>query len=709
MKKRYFALFLALLLCLGAAGCAKVVPTQEPPAPQTESGGASQPQEPAGETPPVSDPGDEAGETGEATEEPALPETGFVPGPGRTGVENNGGACIRVGDRIYFRQYGKNALLRTALFGRFTDNANRMTGSDDPDALSQIMVFDTKTRTSFPAFSEHGYGPLWFGNNGFYLQQLENGADAAVWYAVDGSERREIAMGTILGLSESGDLLALSHYEIGAGYVLSLYRSGELTAQVASGKDYAEFVGLTDNELFYLTTAHEDGLQQLWQLPADGGEPFVLGDLPAAPNNSRYMPEQCLTADGRVAAMLCSYEGTGHFLSDWLAAQARIGGAGSLSPVVGEAEHEPDSAPRLYADAEGRFCLAAHLPGEVRINTSVASSGDLELYEAGSFHTLARGRLADAADGYAVREVAQSVEYLGDAVCLTVARCHLSPLDSIGWRDAYTLLDMRYLLLPVSQDRVYEMAHTDHETVIEGRVWFLGEEGSMPDTLLWQQTRRPLEEGEEEETHYTAYLEPIDPKLAFFLPGENGLVRAGTAELTALADAYRIETPEETGYYGCSLPETEGLPVRFRFGSDNRIVWLASDAALPADAAQALDALTAGSVSVIPFDGLLLTEHRWRGFAACDRAEETFAPLAAGETLLLTFEQDGSGTLTGAGESPLAFSWSMDGSYAATLTPEETPDAAEHVGAYAIRGADESPVILWCSLGERTLCFLAEE
>ena len=83
-------------------------------------------------------------------------------------IENNGGHFVRVGDRVYFRQYGKGTLDSPHVNGKFL-NAGTGEGS------SKITYYDASEQSVRAAFEDDGAGELYATPDGFWLERAADG------------------------------------------------------------------------------------------------------------------------------------------------------------------------------------------------------------------------------------------------------------------------------------------------------------------------------------------------------------------------------------------------------------------------------------------------------------------------------------------------------------------------------------------------------
>ncbi len=474
--------------------------------------------------------------------------------PDTSDVENNGGHYVRVGNRVYFRKYGPDALPTLAMLGDFVSEWG-VTGNE-----SEIVYHDLATGEVRTAFRDTGCGGLYVVDGSFYLQERINGENYVVRYSPDGATCETVRKGRPLGLSDGG-LLAIedSDAESNSFY---LYRDGE-EAGSFSGNSLI-YAGVSDSGLFLLgvdykseTDAGEGTECTLWQLEPDtDGQLLCLGTLPETEYTYGTEAAQFLESGGHIALVVGYYAGTGHFLNDYAVVTATPGVENSLSVLETagdtETEYGEGTLPELSAGDAGEIVTCSALPGDTRINWETE---ELQAYDGEQWRTLAAQFSPARLDGSGYNKITQKTEYVGGTVYATLANAYASPLDDIGWRSSYRLLNMTYLA--VSEDGGQrELASVDYDTVLQGYAWFL--EGA--ETLLLQQNT--FEEGVWKSETDDAFMIPVSPDAEW--DGKDAL----------LSGAVYVEPTGAPEYGGWTLPDTEGQFLCLRLNRDGEAVYL---------------------------------------------------------------------------------------------------------------------------------------
>lgn len=377
------------------------------------------------------------------TEQSAPPQSDEPVRAERPEVENNGGTFVRVGEQVWFRYYDEGTIDETQLWGNF------LAVWPSHAVSSTLCYYDVNGDAVNEAFSDDGFGPLWFGVDGFYLSRSADGGQREAYFkALDGAET-VLQGGYVAGVSDNGRFaVVFSEGESDEGS-LCVYEGTEKLRFVPYEDHYQEFCAVTDDgALLYL----DRGSDHLCELKADGTT-TVLGALSAPEDYGGFgyawELEQCLVNGDEVWCAFGSYEGTGHFLSDVLCVRAQRGAENSLEAVEDQPTTEYPFVPKLYVGADGEVCRAEHEPGEVGLNDGLR--GDLVLYEDAAERVIALNFLRSNIyndEGYG--KSVQTMETIGDAAYLIVADAFRDEANDVGWRMAFAPGEFYYLRVPFS-------------------------------------------------------------------------------------------------------------------------------------------------------------------------------------------------------------------------------------------------------------------
>ncbi|MBO4915497.1 MAG: hypothetical protein J5449_09855, partial [Oscillospiraceae bacterium] len=341
-------------------------------------------------------------------------------------------------------------------------------------------------------------------------------------------------------VTDSG-LLAVEEYADEQSYhtIYTFYRGMSVFGS-ADNRVPLSFAGLTDDGLFMIETGERgDGTLHLRQITPEG-RTLDLGAIPSALDASAFYDVQVdrfLAASGKVTLGIGRYAGTSHYLSEYSFIEAEPGRENSVRELD-SGESRDGSILRLAVGEDGGAVMVPALPGELRIGWG-EEDGALEVWRDGSWHIMSERFAPQLTDGVGYRRIVQHMETIGDTAYVTLACAHFSPLDSLGWRDGYALLDMLYLAVD-GDGSIRELASVDHGAELYGEVWFI--KGS--DTLLWRQC---VPEGSE---YMYAYGEADH---TFAIPiAANCVKDDGSPE--AEGQIYR-QYIGNASYYGYEIPE----------------------------------------------------------------------------------------------------------------------------------------------------------
>ena len=368
----------------------------------------------------------------------------------RPEVENNGGYFVRVGGDVWFRRYGGGTFDEPQLWGDF------LSPWPSHGSVSTLCRRGEADGTVTEALPDGGFGPLWFGTDGFYLTRVtDTGAREAYFKALDGSET-PLREGVVAGVSDNGRYAAVRVDDGGPDHTaLYLYDGTRELCSVRPGElAYLEFAALTDaGSLVYSCHGYGTGefVSTLRQLDADGAE-TVLGTLPE--QEFEFPPidlrlEQCVLRGGEVYCVFAWYNGTGHFLTRSLCVRAALSRSDSLRememPAWADADGLSDVLPKLRQSDTGGVEIVQNLPGALFVAENSLfrfdASGGSELVAADLL-----GQPPHSDDEYFV----QPIETAGGAVYLMAMSARRSPEDDVGWRMAYTPPDrLHYLRVPL--------------------------------------------------------------------------------------------------------------------------------------------------------------------------------------------------------------------------------------------------------------------
>lgn len=391
---------------------------------------------------------EKAAEEEETVEEETKEETAEPTGD--ITVVNNAHYFVKVGDRVYFREYGVRALENPTIFGHYL-----LTPTGDS---SHIDYYDEARGTTVQAFEDFGYGNIAYLDGKFFLNGIDFSSSEygdAYIYAVDpeGKEVRlpEIIHGTIKGVSEKNDMLFMENSYVGNTYepiICGITGDGNKAFSIESDTELSVLGSMADY-LIYAENYFEMGKPnvskiqccniysgdtvQLMEITCEYEEAFDFGEIFES-DGDYYLPVVIRAGSGSMFQSGAAYKFVPGEADSGVEAESFTASEYDDTPYVtigGKERALDDKAvdtyfvDRVSFDAEADLCVRK-------------SSGEKEV---------AVKNFIPAADYYDTRNdmtLAESVDGTGYIMFATQV---YDPEGSIGWRDGFRLLKMEYLRL----------------------------------------------------------------------------------------------------------------------------------------------------------------------------------------------------------------------------------------------------------------------
>lgn len=560
MKKRRLSVTLSVLCLALACGCASQSggnageSGQEPMASREEQGGS--------EVTPTADPF-------QGTEIVPLPEETASPDAAQDQtteerVVNNGGYFVGVEDRVYYRELGPYSIPGVALYGEF------LAGMENYGGASILSYEPGRSEPAVLAADDEGYGPLYY-YNGYLYSQRDKNFELTVVYRinVETGEAEELCNGRIMGGSADGRYLAAMEYQ-SDGSILKILDEGRAGKGGYSTSDgYFYYVGSDGDKAFLVLTVGENENSYLMQYDY-AGNLVNLALLPKKEEDYMAYPEltnfQC--RDGKLSFLWEYFEGTGHFTSSCYEVEV---------PECQEPENK-DSAKPLYECSEREIKVwddnrdGQYSEEYLRVKTPDETLAKLE-------ESLTKW--PEEGSGLAV--IPQTVERSSGGIYCMTARAHRDGLEDIGWREAYSLLSMKYLYYPEGKNEPVVLAEiSGEESPITGYLWLVGKAGSESMQAIYQLAYFMGPEVGPEVDLYLFGAE-LSRDLIYEFPEDGDIF--GDWKLGTLQDLYNAlkdekqnyvsKAPELDSYQGYVMPDSWSargvLPFHLGFDEEGRI------------------------------------------------------------------------------------------------------------------------------------------
>lgn len=358
MRKRLFGIAAFLIVAISLVGCAGEEAFEE------------KPKKPS----PISEISDrineEVGNLKDKTEE--------KPDDNNTAeaVLGNGTSFVKVGDKIYYREYDAKAMEMSVNFGELHDTFSE-------NGKTCIKCFDVNTGNVEKVFEDNGYGKLYYYDGRFYL----NGSEG--WYSVseDGSDRKAIDM----------------------------------------KGSYTVFERVVGNYLFY--TSSNDDSSVLMGINLDTNEETEVCQIP---ESELGFPQICqIELSGDDAYVGIEYiAGTGYFYQGGDIYKISLSGAYEPE-IIHEMSSGDETEEYIYIKDDGSYDFGIYAPGSAFMKDS-----DIWVCEKNGETRCFYSNYAPDTRGY-ISEITESLSYLDDSVYLIHNNMRYVKEDDIGWREAY--------------------------------------------------------------------------------------------------------------------------------------------------------------------------------------------------------------------------------------------------------------------------------
>lgn len=180
---------------------------------------------------------------------------------------------LKIGDKVYFRKFGKNALSKSAPWAAYLSYPTGEKGSF-------IAVYDNATKEVSKAFDDAG-GEFYYMNNRFYMQHED------VVYSVDenGNEYRELTdKGRILGCFNKEYLVVNQYKENNQGVskiIKSLvYKNGEKDSEFNTGEKFEFSMKTEGRYAIYQEPNYSGNYTKIWCKDLKSNKaPVLLGKI----------------------------------------------------------------------------------------------------------------------------------------------------------------------------------------------------------------------------------------------------------------------------------------------------------------------------------------------------------------------------------------------------------------------------------------------
>lgn len=365
-------------------------------------------------------------------------------------VVNNGHYFVKVGDRVYFREYGTKALENPVIWGRYLSNP---TGEQ-----SYIDYYDETTGKTVQAFRDFGYGKIVYIDGCFFM----NGLDISISeygtpyvYAVkeNGDEIAfpEIIHGTINDVSKDGRTLLISSNYVGNEFkpeIMGITLGGEKVFVVES-ENYLDYIGTVDDYVIYAESVYETGKDnrtKVWCRDIYSGDTVLITKLKCSYEEALDFGE-LFSMDGKYYMPVISRAGSGDMFQSGDLIEFVPGKEDSANTVAAFKADEEDDTPFVTINGVKRSFNDSDADTLVVMRDSYDEDADLYLKNINGDNKLMVKGFIPAAGYYDIGNdmtLGESVD--GNGYIMYATQVY-DPEGSVGWRDGFRLLKMEYLRL----------------------------------------------------------------------------------------------------------------------------------------------------------------------------------------------------------------------------------------------------------------------
>ena len=337
------------------------------------------------------------------------------------------GEAVYYNDQILFRQYSSDAYRYNALWGEFSN-------SDMQYIKGNLCTFDPNAPENGikTICEDDGFGEMYLIDGQYIYSQKETGysnnsSDMRRVYktSLPDGEQEEICAGAIEGFSPDGKHFTVYNYTLDPyTHNFYIFKASDVDVDHASYQTDKTTIYLTmDNDNAYLMEKEDDDKYIILQINNEG-DIYRLAecDFSDMAEYGTVYPEYTKKGyvdNGKLHLQFDFYEGTGHFYYT------------SAKVTVPVCEDETSSDDVLY-EAEIEDFSADEDPQTLLPDKLEDIAYDYPEQESGS----------------AIANVLQYYKVFDEGIFYTMAQCHREPLEDVGWRESYMLLNCTYYFLP---------------------------------------------------------------------------------------------------------------------------------------------------------------------------------------------------------------------------------------------------------------------
>ncbi len=366
-------------------------------------------------------------------------------------VENNGSSFVRVGDKVYYRVMAPENVQKGTLGGWLDESAG--------EASSSIMSYDLKTGEATNVASVQGVDELYAVPEGLVVSSINY--KETLLCPMDGSEPRSYLDGYPVAVSDNGRMIATHKYVDGESNYNNLYVDGNEVAKLTDEEDWRYSFKSSGNNIFALKEHYNtvDDIQKPYLYSYDeNGNCTEYGQVQLAADDEyltqAYGLSQVLQDGDDVYLLFTYYQGSGGYYAGYEIHKLTVGKADSLTLVKAsipdkEASSEEEGilndsgVQSMYLDDSKNIATAMNEVGTVGTESSTDDNSSLVFYDKPDHSVQIKDSYFSTTDSN--NQFLNSGAAFGDDVFLIVADTVSDPEQSIGWRDGYSIQQIRFV------------------------------------------------------------------------------------------------------------------------------------------------------------------------------------------------------------------------------------------------------------------------
>ena len=365
------------------------------------------------------------------------------------------GEAVRYNGQILFREYYPYAIENIALWGEFAR-------SDTAYHAGNLYTFDPEDPTKITKVSEDpGFNDFYLVNEtdlygqacitGHYNEEKDQLDNIVYRKEVSSDQYEEICTGTIKGFAPDGSHFSVYDYSVNP-YLQHLYiydtsKDNNEVAHFVSDTGLI-YLGMDNDNVYVLVgSAADDGKHyNITQIDYEGNE-YLLGEL----NLEGYFEDYSMSYPEYFGAIsyeeevisfrLDFYEGTGHFYF------------ASLEVTIPFARSKASTEGPIYEPIVKDITLDQ--------DPNADTPASLQAFQS----------YPDSESGRGFAKVVQYSYDFDEGTFFTIADCHRSPEDDIGWRQSYFFLNMYYCFLPAGSNEYIVLDEMYEDLGVRGNLY----------------------------------------------------------------------------------------------------------------------------------------------------------------------------------------------------------------------------------------------